>query len=104
MQYPTGNLIFPIKTGINFIGSAAGANVVLKDHGVSGLHALIEISDDGTEHFIEDLASTNGTLYGSLMLFEYKMYQLAHQKELTFGPTRAIYEIIVLFIHAGQDK
>ncbi|KAJ3285704.1 hypothetical protein HK104_009368, partial [Borealophlyctis nickersoniae] len=92
-------MVFPIRTGISLVGRSSTGNdtdVVLPAHGVSGLHALIEVSADGYEHFIEDLASTNGTTIGTAQfrITPFKMYQLTHGKELSFVPARCRYEFV----------
>lgn len=84
----------PIHTGTNLIGSCQElVDVFVKDIGVSSMHAVIEVSPDGKEHFIEDLNSTNGTFIGNYKLSERKLYQISSGKEIIFGPTLARYEL-----------
>jgi len=50
---------FRIRDGQNVIGSAADADIVLKDTAVSGKHASLRYKDQ--KFFLTDLDSTNGT-------------------------------------------
>lgn len=50
---------FRIRDGQNIIGSAADADVVLRDTAVSGKHASLRYKDQ--KFFLTDLDSTNGT-------------------------------------------
>nr|KAJ3423184.1 Mediator of DNA damage checkpoint protein 1 [Polyrhizophydium stewartii] len=89
----------PVKTGINLVGAARNsASICLDIKGVSGLHALIEVSADGAEHFIEDIESTNGTSIGlsQFVLTPRRLYQLTHNKIIHFGPARCRYEMRAL--------
>ncbi len=58
--------------------------------------SLAEISPDASEHFIEDLDSTNGTLIGDseYRILPLKCYQLLDKKLLTLGSASFIYEIV----------
>lgn len=110
---------YPIKTGINFIGSAEDVDVLLQVPGVSAFHAFIgeqrpaamyrvckifilrstyetEVAEDGEEHFVEDLSSTNGTHIGphDYQLGDWKLYQLVDGKQISFGPVQCTYEYI----------
>ncbi|KAJ3320163.1 Mediator of DNA damage checkpoint protein 1 [Boothiomyces sp. JEL0866] len=75
--------IHKIYNGTNIIGSAPKVDVYLDGVGVSSYHAIIEISPDGSEHFIEDLSSTNGTFLGiaEYRLCSKRMYQLMDNKD-----------------------
>ncbi|KAJ1342567.1 hypothetical protein BSLG_002884 [Batrachochytrium salamandrivorans] len=87
----------PVKSGINLVGATSGSVTILIDTpGVSGLHAVIEVSPDGVEHFVQDLDSTNGTSLGAAQynLFPNKLYQLSHNKIINFGPFQCRYEMI----------
>ena len=80
------------------VGTSTGnVSISLQQQGVSGVHALIEVSYDGQDHFVEDLDSTNGTLIGELSLLPKRLYQVTDGKILTFGPTRCIYRIVDSF-------
>ncbi|KAI8838984.1 hypothetical protein BC829DRAFT_31891 [Chytridium lagenaria] len=85
-----------VYSGINIVGRAGGRfnGVCLDIVGVSSIHAIIEVSADGLEHFVEDLQSTNGTCVGEkgYKLFSNKLYELAHNKLLQFGPMQCRYE------------
>ncbi|KAJ3053390.1 Mediator of DNA damage checkpoint protein 1 [Rhizophlyctis rosea] len=86
----------PLRTGINIVGrSSNDTDVTIVARGVSGIHALIEISASGTEHFIEDLGSTNGTSIGasSFRITPFRCYELSHMKEIKFEPVSCRYEI-----------
>ena len=93
---------YPIKSGINFIGNDKDVDIQLNIAGVSGFHAMIgahlkltiETSDDGAEHFIEDLDSTNGTHLGPshYPLGAWKLYQLIHKKIVAIGPAACTYQ------------
>ncbi|TPX57819.1 hypothetical protein SpCBS45565_g08149 [Spizellomyces sp. 'palustris'] len=88
---------FPIRTGMNFVGrSTPECDIFLPTLGVSNMHALIEVSPDGTEHFVEDLGSTNGTTYGAsgYRLAPFRLYQLSHDKLLCFEPVKCRYEMV----------
>ncbi|KAL5037153.1 hypothetical protein BDV3_006690 [Batrachochytrium dendrobatidis] len=90
-------LLIPVKTGINLVGATReSVTICLDTPGVSGLHAVIEVSLDGAEHFVQDLDSTNGTSLGitQYSLFPNKLYQLAHNKIISFGPFRCRYEMV----------
>jgi Inner membrane component of T3SS, cytoplasmic domain len=50
---------FRIRDGQNVIGSAADADIVLRDTAVSGKHASLRYKDQ--KFFLTDLDSTNGT-------------------------------------------
>jgi Inner membrane component of T3SS, cytoplasmic domain len=50
---------FRIRDGQNIIGSAADADIVLRDTAVSGKHASLRYKDQ--KFFLTDLDSTNGT-------------------------------------------
>ena len=50
---------FRIRDGQNLIGSAADADIVLRDTAVSGKHASLRYKDQ--KFFLTDLDSTNGT-------------------------------------------
>lgn len=50
---------FRVYDGQNIVGSAADADIVLRDETVSGKHASLRYKD--TKFFITDLDSTNGT-------------------------------------------
>ncbi|KAJ1334845.1 hypothetical protein BSLG_007999 [Batrachochytrium salamandrivorans] len=87
----------PVKSGINLVSATSGSVTILIDTpGVSGLHAVIEVSPDGVEHFVQDLDSTNGTSLGAAQynLFPNKLYQLSHNKIINFGPFQCRYEMI----------
>ncbi|KAJ3209833.1 Mediator of DNA damage checkpoint protein 1 [Dinochytrium kinnereticum] len=85
-----------VKTGINVVGRAGGRlqGIALDVVGVSSIHGIIEVSDDGLEHFVEDLQSTNGMTIGpkGYKLHPNKLYELAHNKLVAFGPASCIYE------------
>ncbi|KAJ3034160.1 Mediator of DNA damage checkpoint protein 1 [Rhizophlyctis rosea] len=90
-------VLVPIRTGINIVGrSASDTDVNIVARGVSGVHAAIEISPSGTEHFIQDLGSTNGTSLGvsSFRITPLRSYELSHNKEVKFEPVRCRYEIL----------
>ncbi|KAJ3412421.1 hypothetical protein HDV05_000779 [Chytridiales sp. JEL 0842] len=89
---------YPVRTGLNIVGRAAqsaGGGVTFTTTGVSSIHALIESSIDGTENFVEDLASTNGTTIGQTehRLAPWKMYELTHKKHIAFGPLHCVFEL-----------
>ncbi|KAJ3271443.1 Mediator of DNA damage checkpoint protein 1 [Terramyces sp. JEL0728] len=90
------NKIHKIYNGTNIIGSAPKVDIQLDGVGVSSYHAIIEISPDGSEHFIEDLSSTNGTFLGTAeyRLSSRRMYQLLDHKIITFGPTKCQYKML----------
>ncbi|MBZ5608071.1 MAG: FHA domain-containing protein [Acidobacteriia bacterium] len=50
---------FRIRDGQNIIGSAADADIVLRDTAISGKHASLRYKDQ--KFFLTDLDSTNGT-------------------------------------------
>ncbi len=50
---------FRIREGPNIIGSATDADIVLRDHAISGKHASLRYKDQ--KFTITDLDSTNGT-------------------------------------------
>ncbi|KAJ3118588.1 hypothetical protein HDU96_000049 [Phlyctochytrium bullatum] len=85
-----------VKTGINVVGRAGAGldGVVLDIMGVSSIHALIEVSEDGEEHFVEDLMSTNGVEIGRgrHRLTQRRLYELTHLKTVCFGPAICTYE------------
>eukprot|EP00842_Homolaphlyctis_polyrhiza_P005615 jgi/Hompol1/6054/HPOL_000266-RA len=88
--------MFAVFTGLTLVGSSSpDVAIRLSLQGVSGVHAIIEVSPDGCEHFIEDLDSTNGTNIGtaSYPLTKFRLYQLTHNKIINFGPSRCLYEI-----------
>jgi hypothetical protein len=60
---------------------------------VKSFKLTVETSDDGLEHFIEDLDSTNGTHLGAsnYPLGAWKLYQLAHKKMVAIGPATCSY-------------
>ena len=114
---------YPIRTGLNFIGSSKDVDVLLNVPGVSGFHAFIgtrfiqrerllkkcikEVSEDGEEHFIEDLSSTNGTQVGPThyQLCEWKLYQLVHEKQVAFGPVQCVYQYVhVSTMGLGEEE
>ncbi|KAI8925665.1 hypothetical protein BC831DRAFT_512372 [Entophlyctis helioformis] len=89
---------YPVCTGLTTIGSATDGSVdiILVSTGVSGLHALIEVSPNGDEHFVEDLDSTNGSNIGDSQykLTPRRLYQLTHNKLISFGPISFRYEFV----------
>ncbi|KAI8835556.1 hypothetical protein BC829DRAFT_436820 [Chytridium lagenaria] len=95
-----------VNSGINVVGRAGGRfnGVSLDTVGVSSVHAIIEVSEDGLEHFVEDLQSTNGTCIGmkGYKLFPNKLYELAHNKMIAFGPTTCFYERVNPGIGLGE--
>lgn len=60
------------------------------------LFVYLEVSPDGREHFVEDLASTNGTTIGSscYRLTPFRLYQISDGKALGFEPANCRYEIL----------
>ncbi|KAJ3180134.1 Mediator of DNA damage checkpoint protein 1 [Gaertneriomyces sp. JEL0708] len=91
-------MIFDISTGLNFIGRDDQlCDAELQIHGVSGVHALIEVSPDGLLHFVEDLDSTNGTFMGPgrYRLKNYRLYQLRDGDLICFEPARCRYEVLL---------
>ncbi len=68
----------------------------------------VETSDDGMEHFIEDLDSTNGTHLGPLNypLGAWKLYQLVHKKMVAIGPATCtyIYADPLLITGLGEEE
>ena len=56
----------------------------------------VDISPDGSEQFLEDLESTNGTFIGPAQypLQKNKIYQLVHNKLIQFGPVKTRYELL----------
>ncbi|KAJ3123297.1 PAX-interacting protein 1 [Nowakowskiella sp. JEL0407] len=85
-QSQTEEKIFPIYTGFTIIGRDERCDIKL-ENGVSSLHCMLEISADGSEVFLQDLYSTNGTYLGPLeyKMQEMKMYQISHNKLITIG-------------------
>ena len=66
-----------------------------------------EVSEDGEEHFVEDLLSTNGTYLGPshYRIGEWKLYQLVHGKQVAFGPTECRYEYVgVSTENLGEER
>ncbi|KAI9336830.1 hypothetical protein DFJ73DRAFT_798610, partial [Zopfochytrium polystomum] len=103
--FPTNEVmeeaVFPVMTGMNVVGRFPDRAMVpdawsvpMDVTGVSSVHALIEVSANGFEHFIEDLGSTNGTRFGQhqYVLHESKMYELSHNKLVYFGTAYCRYE------------
>ncbi|KAJ3148169.1 hypothetical protein HK101_002171 [Irineochytrium annulatum] len=89
--------VYPIMAGLNVIGSRAedGPNhVTIESDQVDEVHAIIEVSCDGTEHFVEDIGSLHGIAVGlgRWKLFPYRSYELTHGKTVYFGGVRCIYE------------
>ncbi|KAJ3312315.1 Mediator of DNA damage checkpoint protein 1 [Boothiomyces sp. JEL0838] len=99
LHFLDSGTIQQIYNGTNIVGSAPKVDVHVEGVGVSSYHAIIEISPDGSEHFIEDLSSTNGTFLGTAeyRLCSRRLYQLLDNKIITFGPTKCQYKIL-------QDK
>ncbi|KAJ3196722.1 Mediator of DNA damage checkpoint protein 1 [Irineochytrium annulatum] len=86
-----------VMIGLNFVGRATSGvpnAVVFRTEGVSSFHAIIEVSPDGAEHFVEDIGSTNGVCLGigRYKLMERRLYQLVHGKLVHFGPVGCKYE------------
>ena len=54
--------IYPLKEGVNQLGSLATNEIVLPASGVSRVHARLTFADGTLE--VEDLASKNGTFLG----------------------------------------
>ncbi|KAJ3045636.1 hypothetical protein HK097_001137 [Rhizophlyctis rosea] len=101
-MFPNGGdlleeVLVALRTVINVIGRfGSQTDVDIEAKGVSRPHALIEISSSGTEHFIEDLDSTNGTTIGrsSLPITPFRCYALSHGMEIKFAGARCHYEVI----------
>src|SRR6185436_10081549 len=58
------------------IGRMKGTTIVIDDNSVSLMHAKITRSKDGTEYFLKDLNSTNGTLVNGQTVREIKLQDL----------------------------
>ena len=60
------------------------------------VYVRTEVAEDGEEHFVEDLSSTNGTHIGphQYPLGDWKLYQLVDGKQISFGPVQCTYEYI----------
>jgi hypothetical protein len=45
---------------------------------------------------VEDLEATNGTMIGraQLRLYPLKMYELTHNKHITFGPVKCLFKLL----------
>lgn len=85
----------PLYNGSTVLGSATNAvGLYIKGRGVSGIHAIIEISQDCRNHFIQDMNSTNGTFIGNHELASMRFYQILDTQEITLGPTKCRYEIV----------
>jgi len=63
----------------------------LGEHGVSRLHALIHVNDNGV--FIEDFNSRNGTFLNECKIMPLRHYPLAHQDKLKIGRIELILNI-----------
>lgn len=96
-SFPDGKE-FPIYTGINLIGRGDNVSIQLNVVGISSIHAIIDISPDGKEHFVEDLHSTNGTRWNSgSELMPFRLYQLLTGKRVIFEPIKCIYKVLPEF-------
>ncbi|KAI8611279.1 hypothetical protein BC830DRAFT_669134 [Chytriomyces sp. MP71] len=102
-------LALPVHAGFSLLGRAADSfggphNIPLRYEGVSSVHALIQVVDVLSEdsedrptrlHFIEDLHSTNCTVFGdSFTLIPRKAYQISHGTVVSLGPVKCRYEFI----------
>jgi pSer/pThr/pTyr-binding forkhead associated (FHA) protein len=80
----------PIRDGYYSIGSLKkSSSIYVRGVGVSGLHALLQ-AEKGY-FFIEDLESTNGTIFGQssgLKLLPRRSYQLLDGQIFMIGPTK----------------
>ncbi|RKP01279.1 hypothetical protein CXG81DRAFT_26040 [Caulochytrium protostelioides] len=99
---PNQRIVIPIKTGYTAIGSAPilperlNSDIQIAMRGVSARHALLEVSPDGTERFIEDLFSTNFTCFGptEYRLAPRRCYELTDGKIILFGPVRFEFTLV----------
>lgn len=73
---------FPIADCVVFIGRGSSNTIILPDRQVSRKHA--SISPHGTEYFIEDLGSVNGTLVNNHLVH---LQALRPGDEITLGNT-----------------
>ncbi|KAJ3015056.1 hypothetical protein HKX48_004799 [Thoreauomyces humboldtii] len=104
---PLAGTLFPVFTGINFIGyGSEPVDIALPVAGVSTFHALLDISRNMQEQFIEDLSSTNGTTLGRYQgghrLRSYCLYQLKAGKLLRFSNVDCRYEPVVAVTDLGE--
>ena len=87
---PEGKLLASLKTSSLSIGKKKGeADLVLNDLSVSRLHA--RIIKEGSEIYLEDLNSTNGTFKNGLRLNPYERRKLESEDEIKCGNVTLVF-------------
>lgn len=85
-----GNESFCLKEGVNTIGrNSRKCDIVLKDSYVSGVHAVIEISDD--KCYLQDLRSTSGTILNGNRINGGDRYLLTDRDQVFFAGTGFVF-------------
>ena len=80
-------MVYPLKRGVNQLGSLATNEIVLPANGVSRVHARLTFVDGALD--IEDLASKNGTFVAGRRI---QKIQVAAGQVVRFGPVPLLFQ------------
>ncbi len=79
--------VYPLKPGVNHLGSLAKNDIAVAANGVSRLHARLKVVDGQLE--IEDLSSKNGTFVAGRRVDQ---VSIKPGQAVRFGPVRLMFE------------